>query len=91
MHNLCILSEPDHDSSELNASEETASKLVVTGGNPTILLNLLKEAFYQMAFLIEEFVIFPGTFFVGFRWNTVRSTSLGDGITDSLCSICFVS
>ena len=91
MHKRCILGNPDHGSSELNTSKETTSKLVVAGGNPTKLLNLLKETFYQMAFLIERPVTFPRMLFVRFGRNAVGCTSMGNIITDSLCTICFVS
>ena len=85
-----ILGDPDHDGSELNESQKAASKLVVTSGNPTKLLELLKETLYQMAFLIKEPVTFPGMLFVGFGWNAVGSTLADDIIADSPCTVCFV-
>lgn len=62
-----MLFQQNHDGSEIDEALKARNQLFVTSGNPSELLDLLKETLHHMTFLITPIITIPRMERIGFR------------------------
>lgn len=86
-----VLFDQNADGSNKNKSKESGSKLIIARGNTSEKLELEKEAFNQMAFLVMPPIALPRLFDTGFRRDVVAGALRTNVLSNFLGAICFVA